>query len=166
MASIWTCEHVQFHIIGVVGQSGSIKHSKPIYLSLLPIIPLNASFSNAMYTIEAAVNTWRKKEVHLLSIRVSHPTHSNINGCNVLWFRPFTPNDVQDSSLQCPSNAIWPFQIYLSPNNPAKRNPILKMKTSLEVLSIIYPPQEPASVMALSLPKLELDARYKFFTLY
>jgi len=27
---------------------------------------------------------------------------------------------VQDWSLQCPSNAIWPFKIYLSPNNPSK----------------------------------------------
>ena len=35
----------------------------------------------------------------------------------------------------------WAFKIYLSRNNPSKRNPKLKMKTSLEVLNIICPPQ-------------------------
>ena len=39
-----------------------------------------------------------------------------------------------------------PSKIYLSQNNPSKCNPKLKMKTSLEVLNIIYPPQEPISV--------------------
>jgi serine/threonine protein kinase len=53
---------------------------------------------------------------------------------------------VQDQSLQCPSNAIGPFKIYLSENNPSKCNPKLKMKTSLEVLNIICLPQEPTSV--------------------
>ena len=33
-----------------------------------------------------------------------------------------------------------------SQNSPSKRNPILKMKTSLKVLNIICPPQEPTSV--------------------
>jgi hypothetical protein len=53
---------------------------------------------------------------------------------------------VQDWSLQCPSNAIRPFKTYLSQNNPSEHNPILKMKTSLEVLGIICPPEEPTSV--------------------
>ena len=39
-----------------------------------------------------------------------------------------------------------PFKIYLSQNNPSGHNPKLKMKTSLEVLNIICPPQEPTSV--------------------
>ena len=56
------------------------------------------------------------------------------------------PPGLQDSSLQCPSNVIWPFNVYLSHNNPSKRNPKLKMKTSLEVLNIICPSQEPTSV--------------------
>ena len=29
------------------------------------------------------------------------------------------PTSVQDWSLECPSNAIWPFKIYLSQNNPS-----------------------------------------------
>ena len=38
-----------------------------------------------------------------------------------------TEASVQDWSLQCPSNAIQPFQIYhLSQNNPSKRNPELQ----------------------------------------
>ena len=48
-------------------------------------------------------------------------------------------------SLRCPSNAISAFKIYLSQNNPSKRNPKLKMNTSLEVLNIIYPPKERTS---------------------
>ena len=39
-----------------------------------------------------------------------------------------------------------PFKVYLSQNNPLKRNPELNMKTSLEVLNIICPSQEPTSV--------------------
>ena len=39
-----------------------------------------------------------------------------------------------------------PFKIYFSRNNPSRRNPKLKMKTALEVLDIICPPQEPTSV--------------------
>jgi hypothetical protein len=38
-----------------------------------------------------------------------------------------------------PSNAIWPFKIYLSQNNPSKCNPKLKMKTSLDVLKNFTP---------------------------
>ena len=48
-------------------------------------------------------------------------------------------NNVQDWSLQCPSNAIWSLKIYLSQNNPSKRNSKLKMKTSLEILNILCP---------------------------
>ena len=44
---------------------------------------------------------------------------------------------VQDWSFKCPSNVIWPFKICLFQNNPSKRNPELKMKTSLEVLNIL-----------------------------
>ena len=53
---------------------------------------------------------------------------------------------VQDWSLQCSSNAIWPFKLYLFQNNPSEHNPKLRMKTSFEVLDIIWPPQEPTSV--------------------
>ena len=52
-------------------------------------------------------------------------------------------NNVQDRSLQCPSNA--PFKIHLAQNDPSKRNPELKTKTSIEVLDITCPPQEPTS---------------------
>jgi hypothetical protein len=39
-------------------------------------------------------------------------------------------------------------KIPLSISNPSKRNPTLKMKTSsLEVLDIICPPQEPTSIL-------------------
>ena len=43
---------------------------------------------------------------------------------------------------------MWfgPSNIYLSQTNPSKHNPEFKMKTSLEVLNIIYLPQEPTSV--------------------
>jgi hypothetical protein len=58
---------------------------------------------------------------------------------------------VQGWSLQCPSNMNWSFKIYLSQNNPSKRNPISKMKTSLEVLNIICPPWEPHKRSALEL---------------
>ena len=51
------------------------------------------------------------------------------------------------------SNTIWPFKIYLSQNNPSKRNPILKMKTSLEVLNIICLPQRTQQRRALSLQR-------------
>ena len=54
--------------------------------------------------------------------------------------------NVQDWSIQCPSNVIWPFKIYLAQNNSSWRNPKLKMRMSLEVLNIICPPQEPTSV--------------------
>jgi hypothetical protein len=53
------------------------------------------------------------------------------------FMNPVVAAIVQDWSLQCPSNAIWTFKIYLSQNNPSKRNPKLKMKMSLEVLNII-----------------------------
>jgi hypothetical protein len=54
-------------------------------------------------------------------------------------------SNVQDRSLQCPSNVIWSFKIYLSQDNPSKHNPNLKMKTSHEV-DIICPPQKSTSV--------------------
>jgi hypothetical protein len=38
-----------------------------------------------------------------------------------------------------------------------QRNPKLKMKTSLEVLNIKCPPQEPTKRRALSLQEMELD---------
>ena len=47
--------------------------------------------------------------------------------------------NVQDWSLRCPSNAIWPFKTYLSQNNPSTCNPKSKMMTSLEVPDIICP---------------------------
>jgi hypothetical protein len=53
---------------------------------------------------------------------------------------------VQDWSLQCPSNVMWPFKIYLSQIGPSKHSPELKMKTSLEVLNVIHMPQEPTSI--------------------
>ena len=56
------------------------------------------------------------------------------------------PISVQDWSLQCPSSAIWHFKIFLSQNSPSNRNPKLKLKTSLEVLNIICPTQEPTSI--------------------
>ena len=47
-------------------------------------------------------------------------------------------------------NALWtwfgPSNIHLSQNNPSKCDLKLKMKTSLEVLNVICPPQEPTSV--------------------
>ena len=71
--------------------------------------------------------------------------------CSRLW------TNAQDRSLQCPSNAISPIKIYLSQNNPSKRNPILNMKTSLEVLNTICPPREPNKRRALSLQEVELQ---------
>ena len=65
------------------------------------------------------------------------------------WLRVF-----KELSLQCPSSTIWPFKIYLSQNSPSKRNPNLKMNTSLEVLNMICPPQEPTSI---GLQEMELD---------
>ena len=35
-------------------------------------------------------------------------------------------SSAQDWSLQCPSNAVWPFKIYFSQNNPSKPNPNLQ----------------------------------------
>jgi hypothetical protein len=50
------------------------------------------------------------------------------------------------------SNAIWPLKnIYLSQNNPSKRDPKLKMKTSLEFLNIICPPPGPIERRASSI---------------
>ena len=57
--------------------------------------------------------------------------------------------NVQDWSFQCHVNMIWAFKIYLSQNNPSKRNPKLKMEMSLEVLNIVYMPREPTSVREL-----------------
>ena len=45
--------------------------------------------------------------------------------CNWLDLETLGSN-VQNRSLQCPSNAIWPFKIFPSQNNPSKRNPKLK----------------------------------------
>ena len=47
--------------------------------------------------------------------------------------------------------------IPFSQNNPSKRNPKLKMKTSLEVLDLICPPTRTNKRMALSLQEVELD---------
>ena len=69
--------------------------------------------------------------------------------------------------FECPSNTIRPFKIYLFQNNPSKRNPKLKMNTSLKVLNIIFMSQKP--------PRSEGHCHYKkwssmvdswFFTLY
>jgi hypothetical protein len=65
MASTGISKCVQFHITGEVGQPGNSKHSKPIYLNLLPLVPLIAPFSNAMSTIGAVVAPGHKKVVHL-----------------------------------------------------------------------------------------------------
>ena len=77
-----------------------------------------------------------------------HPSWStqNVGPCdaNVCGGSETSPS-VQSWSLQCPSNMIWPFKIYLSPNNPLKCNPKLEMKMSLEVLTMICPPQESTS---------------------
>ena len=72
----------------------------------------------------------------------------------------------KDRSLQCPSNAIWPFKIYLSQNNPSKRNPKLEMKTSFEVLKIICLPQEPTSIRHFNHQKWNQMVDFLFFTLY
>jgi hypothetical protein len=45
---------------------------------------------------------------------------------------------------------------YLSQKSPSKHNPNLKLKTSLEVLNIICPPQEPTSIGQSSLQEVEL----------
>ena len=52
-------------------------------------------------------------------------------GGHLVFFR----GSFRDWSLQCPSNAFWPFKIHLS-----KHNPKLKIKTSHEVFNIICPP--------------------------
>ena len=41
-------------------------------------------------------------------------------------FTAYCAIDVQDGSLQCLSNAICPFTIYLYENDPSKRNPKLR----------------------------------------
>ena len=66
--------------------------------------------------------------------------------------------NVQDRSLQCPSNAIWPFKMYLSQNSPSKHNPNLKMKTSLEILNINMPTTTTNEHRALSQQEVEFDA--------
>ena len=63
---------------------------------------------------------------------------------NVLVVVPELAAIVRDWSLHCPSNTIWPFKIYLSQNNPSKRQ---KWKTSFDLLNIICPPQELTSVV-------------------
>ena len=75
------------------------------------------------------------------------------------------PN-VQDWSLQCPSNSIWPCKIYLSQNNPSKRNPKLKTNTSLEVLDIMHPPHDPTSVGHCHYKKWSRMVDSWIFTLY
>ena len=59
---------------------------------------------------------------------------------------------VHEDSRQCSRlRSSMPFKRDLAPQNiplskqPSKRNPKLKMQTSLEVLDIIYPPQKPKS---------------------
>lgn len=52
------------------------------------------------------------------------------------------------------------FKIYLSQTNPSKRNSKLKIKTSLNVLDIICPPQEPTSVGHCHYKEVELDDRF------
>jgi hypothetical protein len=53
------------------------------------------------------------------------------------------------------SIAIWPFIIYLAQNGPSKRNPKLKMKTSLEVLNTLV--TRTNKRRALPLQEVELD---------
>ena len=76
-----------------------------------------------------------------IKFHVTLNTISSVLLLNIWWVW----GSVQVWSLQCPSNAIWPFKTYLSENNPSKRNPNSKMKTLLEVLNIICPSQEPTS---------------------
>ena len=59
------------------------------------------------------------------------------NGTSGLWRR--------SSARLEGGQPLMVFLPYLSQNNPSKRNPELKLKTSLEVLSIICPRQEPKS---------------------
>ena len=70
----------------------------------------------------------------------------------------------QDWSLQCPSNAIWPFKIHSLKNNPLKHNPKLKTKTPFKILNIICPPQDPTKRRALSLQEVELDGWFLIFS--
>ena len=63
-------------------------------------------------------------------------------GAHAVWHELEAPTNAQDWSLQCPSNAIMALQIIPL----SKRNPTLKMKTSLEGFNIIWPPQQPTSL--------------------
>ena len=76
------------------------------------------------------------------------------------------PTNVQDWSFQCPSNTIWAFKIYLSQNKPSNHNPKLKRKTSLDVLNIPCPPEEPTSVGHCHYQKYSQLVDCWFFTLY
>ena len=68
------------------------------------------------------------------SLGTLHPSASLGLSCG-LHFSPV----FKTVRLQCPSNVVWPFKIYLSQNNSLKHNLNLKMKTSLEVFNIICP---------------------------
>ena len=88
-------------------------------------------------------------------IRTIKSACGNLLRASKTWF--IKAHIVQDWSFQCPSNAIRTFKIYLSQNNPSKCNPKVKMKASLEVITIICMSQEPISVGHLSLQEVELD---------
>ena len=64
---------------------------------------------------------------------------------------------VQDWSLQCPSNAIWAFKIYLSQNNPSKRNPKLRNEDVTWNPHYNMPATRTNKCGALSLQEVELD---------
>jgi hypothetical protein len=74
--------------------------------------------------------------------------------------------NVQDWSLQWPSNAIWPFKVHLSQNNLSKCSSKLKMKMSLEVPNIICPLQEPTSARHCHYKKYNQMVDSWFFTLH
>jgi hypothetical protein len=65
---------------------------------------------------------------------------------------------VQDWSLQCPSNAIWLFNINLFQKNPSKCNPELEMKMSLEVPNIDCP----SSTVHTKIDQSILTASYRW----
>ena len=84
---------------------------------------------------------WHLCKIRKIAYDFQHNLASNLElGCarlaNNVGYRCMIKisASVQDWSLQCPSNAIWPFKIYLCQNNSSKCNPKLKMKTSLEVI--------------------------------
>ena len=64
---------------------------------------------------------------------------------------------VHDWSLQCPSNAIWPFKIYHSQNNPSKCSPELKNEDVTWSPQYNLPTTRTNKRRALSLQEVELD---------